>query len=143
MKLDEFLKYRENHRGFALQVHNWILRFPYLIEDKLGINMRYYCAKNVPALLITLEERRMIKANEFDDLKSMVFRELIQIDDPIDIYSKHTMLHDAVMLNKEELFFFLLNQGANPTVRDANGYTPLLKAASLCRTDFVKVLVED
>ena len=27
-------------------------------------------------------------------------------------------------------------------VRDANGYTPLLKAASLCRSDMVKYLVE-
>ena len=27
-------------------------------------------------------------------------------------------------------------------VRDANGYTPLLKAASLCRTDMAKYLVE-
>ena len=27
-------------------------------------------------------------------------------------------------------------------VRDSNGYTPLLKAASLCRSDMVKFLVE-
>ena len=27
-------------------------------------------------------------------------------------------------------------------VRDANGYTPLLKAASLCRSDMVKYLVD-
>ena len=84
----------------------------------------------------------MVKGNELDDLKSLVFREMIAIDDPIDIYSKHTLLHDAVVLNKEELFYFTLSQGANPMVRDANGYTPLLKAASLCRRDMVEHLVE-
>ena len=51
----------------------------------------------------------MVKGNELDDLKSLVFREMIAIDDPIDIYSKHTLLHDAVVLNKEELFYFTLN----------------------------------
>ena len=84
----------------------------------------------------------MVKGNELDDLKSMVFRELIPIDEPLDIYSKHTILHDAVALNKEELFYFILSQGANPMVRDANGYTPLLKAAALCRKDMVEYMVE-
>ena len=81
---------------------------PYLVEDTFGINMNYYYARNAPNNLITLEERKMIKANELEDLKALVFRELISIDDPIDIYSKHTMLHDAVALNKEELFYFTL-----------------------------------
>ena len=115
---------------------------PYLIEDNFGIDMRYYCALNCPSNLITTEERRLIKANEVDDLKALVFRELISIDDPIDIYSKHTMLHDAVMMNREQIFYFLMQQGANPMVRDANGYTPLLKAAALCRRDMAEYMVE-
>lgn len=36
-----------------------------------------------------------------------------------------------------------MGQGANPMVRDANGMTPLLKAAALCRADMTKYLVED
>ena len=142
LQLSEFNKQKANHRGILLQLHNLILRWPYLVEDTFGVNMNYYCALNVPSTLLTLEERRLIKANEFDDLKSMVFRELVQIDDPIDIYSKHTILHDAVVLDREELFYFALQQGANPMVRDANGYTPLLKAASLCRMDMSKYLIE-
>ena len=58
-------------------MHNFILRWPYLIEDTFGVNMNFYYALNVPSNLLTLEERRLIKANEFDDLKSMIFRELI------------------------------------------------------------------
>ena len=104
--------------------------------------MNYYYALNVPTNVLTHEERRLIKANEMDDLKSLIFREMISIDDPIDIYSKHTILHDAVIMNREQLFYFALQQGANPMVRDANGYTPLLKAAALCRLDMVSHLVE-
>ena len=80
-----------------------------MIEDNFGIDMKWYCARNAPgANLLTLEERRLCKANELEDLKSMVFRELIAIDDPVDIYSKHTLLHDAVMIPREELFYFML-----------------------------------
>ena len=37
----------------------------------------------------------------------------------------------------------LLSNGANPMVRDQNGYTPLLKAAALGRLEMVKKLVEE
>ena len=67
---------------------------------------------------------------------------MVEIDDPIDSYSKHTLLHDAVIMNREELFDFLLSQGANLMVRDMNGYTPLLKAASLGRFEMVRKLIE-
>ena len=46
------------------------------------------------------------------------------------------------MLNRQELFDFLIQQGANPMVRDQNGQTPLLKAAAIGRLDFAKALVE-
>ena len=36
-----------------------------------------------------------------------------------------------------------MKQGANPMVRDANGYTPLLKAASLNRIEMTKYLIEE
>lgn len=52
---------RANHRGLALQIHNLILRMPYLIEDNLGIDMRFYCALNAPNNLITLDERKLVK----------------------------------------------------------------------------------
>lgn len=50
----------------------------------------------------------MVKNYDLDGLKKMVFKGLIEIDDPIDDYAKHTLLHDAVIMNREELFDFLL-----------------------------------
>ena len=72
----------------------------------------------------------------------MLFTSKILIDDPICMYSAHTLLHDAIILNREELFDFLLNQGANPNIEDTHGYTPLLKAASIGRLKMVKALIE-
>lgn len=73
----------------------------------------------------------------------MIFKGQWAIDDPMDLFTKHTLLHDAVVLNNEVIFDFLIQQGANLMVRDQNGYTPLLKAAALGREKMVKVLVEE
>ena len=113
-----------------------------MIEDNFGVNLNYYTAQNVPGdLQIETEERKLVKANDVAELKRLVFAGLLEIDEPLDIYSKHTMLHDAVVFNQQELFNFLIQQGANPMVRDANGQTPLLKAAALGRTQMVQTLV--
>jgi ankyrin repeat protein len=104
--------------------------------------MNYYKSVQVPNVLITLPERRAIKDSKIDDVKKMIFKGLVEIDDPIDSFSKHTMLHDAVIMNREELFDFLVNQGANLMIRDQNGYTALLKAAALGRFEMVKKLIE-
>lgn len=77
-----------------------------------------------------------------EEIKKRIITGMIYIDDPIDKYSKHTLLHDAVMMDRVELVKFLLLNGANPMVRDANGYTPLLKAAALGREPIVKILIE-
>lgn len=57
----------------------------------------------------TLDERKFLKNNDTEEIKKMIFRGLVEIDDPIDLYSKHTILHDAVMLNRGQLVDFLLN----------------------------------
>jgi ankyrin repeat protein len=84
----------------------------------------------------------MVKNSETEEIKKVIFKGAVEIDDPIDSYSKHALIHDAVVMNREEIFDFLLGQGANLMVRDMNGYTPLLKAAALGRTSMVKKLVE-
>lgn len=71
-----------------------------------------------------------------------MFTGAVRIDDSMDVFTGHTILHDTVMLNREEIFEFLLAQGANLNMRDQNGYTPLLKAASLGRLQFCKRLIE-
>jgi hypothetical protein len=73
---------------------------PYVIEDYLGINMNYYTSTQVPNNLITIPERRIVKDNQLEDLKKLVYKGMIEIDDPIDSYSKHTLLHDAVTMNR-------------------------------------------
>jgi ankyrin repeat protein len=75
-----------------------------------------------------------MKAGDTEEIKAKVFKGTIEIDDPIDLYSKHTILHDAVIMDREEIFEFMIQQGANLMVRDQNGYTALLKAAALGRT---------
>jgi hypothetical protein len=54
----------------------------------------------VPNNLITIPERRIVKDNQLEDLKKLVYKGMIEIDDPIDSYSKHTLLHDAVTMNR-------------------------------------------
>ena len=61
----------------------------------------------------------------------MVYTGHVRLDDPIDVMSCHTMIHDAVILNRPEIFDFLIQNNANLNLRDMNGYTPLLKAASV------------
>ena len=73
----------------------------------------------------------------------MIFTGAAHIDDPIDIYTCHTLLHDAVTLNRPELFKFLVAQGANLNVKDQNGCTPLMKAASIGRMEMCQVLIEN
>lgn len=93
--------------------------------------MQYYISKKQPMNYLTSKERGWLKNNEIEELKKAIYSDIIFIDDPLDLYSKHTMLHDAVILGRFDIFELLLKAGANPMVRDALGYTPLLKAASI------------
>ena len=77
------------------------MRLPYVIEDYFGINMNYYTARNIPGdVQLEFEERKLVKADDVNELKRLVFANLLEIDEPICIFSKHTMLHDAVVFNK-------------------------------------------
>ena len=84
-----------------------------------------------------------MKTKDIDEIKKRIYTGMIFIDDPIDRYSKHTLLHDAIMMNQVDLVKFLLMNGANPMVRDANGYTPLLKAAAMGRNEVVRILIDE
>ena len=117
-------------------------RIPYLMEERLGINMRYAICGYVPNNLLTSKIRHAIKEDDMEEIKTRVFTGSQKLDDPVDMYCCHTMLHDAVILNREELFEFLISQGANLNVRDQNGYTPLLKAASIGRVKMCRQLIE-
>ena len=62
----------------------------------------------MPNNLINNPARRAIKNNEVDDVKKLIFSGVVYIDDPIDPNAKHTLLHDSVIMNRVDLFDFLL-----------------------------------
>ena len=114
-----------------------------MVEEKLGIDMSYVIAYQVPMSLVNTKMRVATKNKNLADIKAAIFNGTQRLDDVIDFYSGHTLLHDAVIMNNEELFEFLVKQGANLNVRDVNGYTPMLKAASIGRTEMVKTLLDN
>ena len=81
---------------------------PYMIEEKLGIDMSYQIAQFVPNTLLKTKMRHAIKTNDFEEIKTMIFTGASLVDDPIDFYSCHTLLHDAVIMNREDVFAFLI-----------------------------------
>lgn len=52
--------------------------------------------------------RKWVKDGDTDKIKQQIFTGLWYIDDPVDNFSKHTLLHDAVVFERVELFEFLL-----------------------------------
>ena len=118
------------------------IRFPYLIEEKFGIDMSYSISSFVPMNIIKTKLRHAVKEGDLEEIKNIIFSGEAKVDDPIDFYTCHTLLHEAVILNRPDLFQFLVKQGANLNLRDQNGYTPLLKAASIGRVEMCKALVE-
>ena len=58
--------------------------------------------------LLTTEERTFVKDNEVSEIKRIIFSNMHEIDDPTDMWSKHTLLHDAVIMNRKEIFYFLI-----------------------------------
>ena len=118
------------------------IRLPYFIEEKFGFDMSYYIIVYSPNTLGKPRMRHSIKEDDIQDIKHQIFSGYARIDDPLDIYTCHTVIHDAITLNKLELLEFMLSSGANPDMRDQNGYTPLLKAASIGRTNLCQILIE-
>ena len=94
------------------------IRLPYLLEEKLGLNLNYYILKRTPNNLLTPKLRFAIKENELEEVKNYVFTGAVRLDDPVDIYTCHTMVHDAVILDRSDLFNFLVESGANLNLRD-------------------------
>ena len=107
--IDELSKYRSGRRYWTGYLNTISIRIPYVIEDYFGKNMRLECAMKVPETLMTFHERKLVKENNVSEIKRMIFKNLLPIDDPIDLYSQHTLLHDAVIMNRVDLFEFLVS----------------------------------
>jgi ankyrin repeat protein len=83
-----------------------------------------------------------VKRNDLKMIQEKVFGGDWKVDDCVSINNMTTMLHEAVVMDRFDIFSFLLRQGADPNLRDRNGMTPLLKAAALGRTRIVYSLLE-
>ncbi len=59
------------------------------------------------------------------------------VDEVIDLSSGQRIIHLAVIFDDEHLLNFVIKNNGNLMARDYNGYTPLLKAASLGRYKMV------
>ena len=84
------------------------MRLPYLLEEKLGLDMQHAIACATPNTLLQTPLRHAVKGADVPLVKAMIFRGEAQLDDPLDVWTCHTLLHDAVILNRQELFDFLL-----------------------------------
>ena len=72
-----------------------------------------------------------------------VVRELVQAGASIDHgggVNRSTPLHEAARHGRFEIAEMLLKLGANPEVRDKNGFTPLLRAQNCRKQDVAKLL---
>lgn len=84
---------------------------------------------------------KAIKSNNIQDLKEKIFSGEWKVDDVVSINNMTTMLHEAVVMDRRDIFDFLVRQGADLNTRDRNGMTPLLKAAALGRLHMIEGLI--
>jgi ankyrin repeat protein len=77
-----------------------------------------------------------------DTIISLLEQRSINVDEIVDVISGMRLIHLAVLMNYEPLVDFLINNDAHLMARDYNGYTPLLKAASLNRLSIIKKLID-
>jgi len=91
---------------------------------------------------LELPVRQAMKENRIKTIKDLLLKEQFGVDEYVIKPSQHTMLHEAIILNRKEIFSLCMLYHANPEIPDSNGVTPLIKAASLGRCDMVKILLE-
>ena len=56
--------------------------------------------------------------------------------------SGHTIVHEAIILDRHELFKLCEIYGADWNKQDKNGVTPLMKAVALNRSFYIEKLIE-
>jgi len=76
--------------------------------------------KQAPINILKFKMRSAVKNKDIQTVKHLLFTGECKIDDPIDFYSQHTILHDAVILNRVDIFDFVINSSANLDIRDMN-----------------------
>ena len=77
-----------------------------------------------------------------DTILSLLEDKSIYVDEMVDVISGQRLIHLAVLMNYIPLVDYLINNDAHLMARDYNGYTALLKAASLNRIEIIKKLID-
>lgn len=108
VNVQTWIENRNKMNRFVIGWQNFSFNLFYKWEQHTGQQMNWYYAKYVPTDLLTIDVREYMKNNQPHDLKMKVMTGLWLVDDHIDIYSQHTLLHDAVIFNRDEIFDFLL-----------------------------------
>ena len=92
--------------------------------------------------------KNLVTEKDHEKLFEYLSNDTIRIDEIIDPISGQRIIHNAVIMDDEFLIDYLITYNgfkkinlAHLMARDFNGYTPLLKAAALGRTNIVKKLV--
>ena len=84
----------------------------------------------------------MVRDSKTRSLTQAFQQELVNCYQIIVPASGHTIVHQAVVLNKREHFKLCEAYGANWDQGDLNGVTPLMKAAALNRIHYLERLIE-
>jgi hypothetical protein len=126
-------------------------KYPLIFEDYLGLNLRYHLiVKSIGNNIVPMfwfqkqfEAKNRILEGESDLLIENYFeKNSLKVDDILEACSGHRAIHLAALFDDEELIDYLIKKDAHLMARDWNGYTALLKAASLGRVNICKKLVE-
>ena len=109
-----------------------------LLERKFGMRTWNAYGALIPFQLSKTIELEFMRALKNDSVKEEIINGNWQIDEAISQYSLHTLLHEAILARNVEMIDFLISQKAHAMMRDHNGYTALLKAASIGDIDTCK-----
>ncbi|KRW99660.1 Ankyrin repeat-containing domain [Pseudocohnilembus persalinus] len=83
-----------------------------------------------------------IRQNKIRSLKDLFLHKKLDIDEEIIDFTGHNLIHQAIVLNKFELFQLALDFHADINKPDVIGVTPLIRAVSLNRLKMAKKLLE-
>jgi ankyrin repeat protein len=77
-----------------------------------------------------------------DTIIDLLDQKSIRVDEMVDIITGQRLIHMAVLMNYEYLVDYLIKNDVHLMARDYNGYTPMLKAASLNRLEITKKFID-
>jgi hypothetical protein len=144
--------YLRNNLRTQLRVKRYFyaLKWPIIFEDYLGLNMRYALSILSMGRLLRkyyffntqIDFKNCIIERDHDNVFMYYDRDILRIDDIIDLLAGHRSIHQAILMDDQVLVDYLIQQDAHLMARDWNGVTPLIKACALGRLEIVKKLVK-